>query len=151
MRRLLRLYFAILFGASVAALLAKFTLKSKGDPSSEEIDLVSIYEGVELVSAADPFYGGQTLTVFGGTLLDLRKAQPAPTGIHLDAIVIMGGLSLVVPPGWRVVNESDVLFGGFDDRTEPADSEDAPILRLTGKVVMGGLQVTTKSPVEVVA
>jgi hypothetical protein len=151
MKRLLQTYLALLLGASLAALFAKFALQSKGDPSSEEIDLVSIYGGVHLVSEATPFYGGRSLTVFAGTLLDLRKAQPAPDGIHLDITVIMGGLSLIVPPGWRVRNDADVLAGGFEDLTQPSGEEDAPVLRLTGRVVFGGLQVTTRSPVEAVA
>lgn len=150
-RKLLKMYAWFLAGTMLAALAAKFTLHSRGEPSSEEVDLVSIFDGVHLVSEADPFYGGSVLSVFGGTLLDLRKAQPAPGGIHLDVMVIMGGLSLIVPPGWRVVNDADVLAGGFEDRTEPSGDDDAPVVKMTGKVFMGGLQVTTKSPVEIVA
>lgn len=151
MRKLVKLYGWFIAGTMLSALVAKLALHSRGEPSSEEIDLVSIYDGIHLVSEADPFYGGKAMSVFGGILLDLRKAQPAPTGIHLDIVVIMGGLSLIVPPGWRVDNNTDVLAGGFEDRTQPSDDDDAPVVRITGKVLMGGLQVTTKSPVEIVA
>jgi len=149
-RKVLRLYGWFMAGTMLAALVAKLTLHSRGEPSSEEVDLVSIFDGIHLVSEADPFYGGKVMSVFGGILLDLRKAQPSPTGVHLDVIVIWGGLSVVVPPGWMVRNEADVFAGGYEDRAQPSADPDSPVVRITGKVIMGGLQVTTKSTVEAV-
>jgi len=150
MKILLRMFLLAIAGAFGAALIAKMTLKSKGDPSTEEIDLVTIIGGQELVSSADPFYGGKVLTLFGGTLLDLRKAQPAPTGVHLDLAIVMGGFSLVVPSGWKVEFVGDRLGGGYDDATHPTTDRDAPVVRVTGKIIFGGFQATTRSPVEVV-
>lgn len=100
--RLLRLVFIAVLGA---ALTAKFLLRSHASEETQEIDLVNIFGGEHLVSAADPFFGGKITNVFGGTLLDLRNATPAPTGIYLDILVLFGGLSLVVPHGWRVIFE----------------------------------------------
>lgn len=145
--RLIRLVFIAVLGTAVAA---KFLLESNAEPETEEIDLVSIFEGKELVSSADPFYGGKILTMFGGVLLDLRKTQPAPTGIKLDLAVVMGGVSLVVPEGWRVktAGELKVLGGGFSDNTKTTADEDVPTVTITGFILMGGFQATTKSPVE---
>lgn len=151
MKTLFRTLMMALAGAFAAALIAKMTLKSKGDQSTEEIDLVTIVGGQEIVSSADPFYGGKVLTLFGGTLLDLRKAQPAPTGVHLDLAIVMGGFSLVVPSGWKVEFVGDLLGGGYDDATHPTSDPDAPIVRVTGRIIFGGFQATTRSPVEVVA
>lgn len=133
-----------------AALAAKFMLDSNAEPGTEEIDLVAIFEGKNLVSTADPFYGGKVLSMFGGVLIDLRKATPAPTGIDLDVMVVMGGLSIVVPEGWRVKNSVQILAGGLDDKTKTTADEDVPHLNLKGTVAMGGVQIVTKSPVEVV-
>ncbi len=139
-----------LVGAVAAALAAKFLLESNAEPQTEEIDLVAIFEGKELVSEADPFYGGKVSAMFGGVLLDLRKTQPAPTGIRLDLAVLMGGVSLVVPDGWRVKFEGDVFMGGWSDETGTTAEEDVPTVTITGLVAFGGLQAITKSPVEVV-
>lgn len=140
--------FLAALGAAVAA---KFLLESRARPETEEIDMVAIFEGKELVSSADPFYGGKVLSVFGGVLIDLRKARPAPTGVHLDIAVLMGGVSLVVPEGWRVKFDGDIYLGGWSDNTRTTADEDVPTVTVTGTVVMGGLQATTKSPVEAVA
>ena len=145
--KLLRGLFIAAVGAAVAA---KFMLQSNAEPDTEEIDLVSIFEGKQLVSSADPFYGGQILTMFGGVLLDLRKANPAPTGIDLNVSIIMGGVSLVVPEGWRVVFEGDVYLGGWSDETRTTADDDATTVKVTGRVLMGGLQATTRPSVEAV-
>ena len=146
--KLIRLAFVAILGTAVAA---KFLLESNAEPETEEIDLVAIFEGKELVSSADPFYGGKILAMFGGVLLDLRKAQPAPTGIRLDLAVALGGVSLVVPEGWRVVFQGATYGGGWSDNTRTTADEDAPSVTVTGFVLFGGLQATTKSPVEAVA
>lgn len=140
-----------LIGLIGTALAAKFVLESHGDTDSEEVDLVAIFDGIDLVSSAEPFYGGKVMTMFGGILLDLRTATPAPTGIHLDLIVLMGGVSLVVPEGWRVRFDARSIMGGFSDTTRTTADPDAPTVTITGTVAFGGLQATTRSPVEAVA
>jgi hypothetical protein len=135
------------FGAAIAA---KFLLESNAEPNTEEIDLVAIFEGQNLISQAAPFYGGKILAMFGGVLLDLRKATPAPTGIYLDVAVVMGGLSLVVPEGWRVRFEGKLAAGGFSDETRTTADQDQPTVTITGFVVLGGVQATTRSPVAAV-
>ena len=147
--KVVRAGFVALFAAALAA---KFLLESNAEPQTEEIDLIAIFEGQKLISTAQPFYGGKVTSVFGGVLLDLRRATPAPTGIHIDLTVIMGGVSLVVPEGWRVNTTPglNVLAGGYDDQTRTTADEDVPTVTLKGNVIMGGLQATTKSPVEAV-
>lgn len=146
--KLLRLVVVALLGAAVAA---KLLLESNAEPDTEEIDLVSIFEGQHLVSEASPFYGGKIMSMFGGVLIDLRKATPAPTGIILDLVVVMGGVSLVVPEGWRVRFEGKLMGGGFSDDTRTTADEDVPTVTLTGFVLMGGVQATTRSPVQAAA
>lgn len=143
--KLLKAFFVIAGGTALAA---KFLLESNAEPETEEIDLISIFDGKHLVSSADPFYGGKVFIMFGGALVDLRQAQPAPTGVQLEIAVVMGGLSLVVPDGWRVVFDGNVYMGGWSDETEPTADDDRPTVTLTGYVFLGGLQATTRSAVE---
>lgn len=142
---------ALAIAAIGTAVAAKLLLESNAEPETEEIDLVSIFEGQHLTSEADPFYGGKVMTMFGGVMLDLRKATPAPTGIYLDLAVAMGGVSLVVPEGWRVKFDGNVVMGGFSDETRTTADEDVPVVTLTGFVFMGGVQATTRAPVEAAA
>jgi hypothetical protein len=150
----LKLLFRLFKYAMVAILgtaaAAKFLLVSNAEPDTEEIDMVSIFEGRTLASSADPFYGGRVLAMFSGTMIDLRKATPAPTGIDLELTMCFAGLSLVVPEGWRVRSDAQVLMGGFSDATRTTADPDAPTVRLQGYAIGSGIQVTTKAPMEVV-
>ncbi len=146
--RLVRYAVVALLGAALAA---KLLLQSHATEETEEIDLVNIFGGEKLISAADPFFGGKVTTLFGGTLIDLRRVVPAPTGIYLDILVAFGGLSLVVPPGWKVVFDGTVAAGRIEDLTRPVDDPDAPIVRVGGLVALGGVEATTRPLVEVVA
>lgn len=130
------------------AVAAKFLLESNAEPGTEEIDLVAIFEGQHLISTAEPFYGGKVMAMFGGVIIDLRKATPAPTGIYLDLMVMMGGVSLVVPEGWRVKFDGNLVMGGYQDESRTTADEDAPTVTVGGTVIMGGVQATTKPPVE---
>ncbi|MGH3650558.1 MAG: hypothetical protein ACRDU9_07585 [Acidimicrobiia bacterium] len=147
-RFIFKLLRVVLLAALGTAIAAKFLLESNAEPGTEEIDLVSIFEGQHLVSEADPFYGGKIMAMFGGVLIDLRKVTPAPTGIFLDLVVLMGGVNLVVPEGWRVTYDGRVFMGGWSDETKTTAEDDVPTVTITGIIVMGGLQATTRSPVE---
>jgi hypothetical protein len=146
--RLVRFAVIALLGTALAA---KLVLESHATEDTEEIDLVNIFGGYKLLSAADPFFGGKVTTLFGGTLIDLRRAVPAPTGIYLDILVVFGGLSLVVPPGWRVVFDGTVTAGRIEDLTRPVSDPDAPLVRIGGLVALGGIEATTRPLVEAVA
>jgi hypothetical protein len=143
--RLVRLAMVLALGAALAA---KFLLRSHASEETEEIDLVNIFATEHLISSADPFFGGKMTTAFAGTTLDLRRAIPAPTGIYLDILVVFGDVSLVVPPGWRVVFDGSVVAGAFENLTQTTSDPDAPVLRLGGMVAFGALRATTRPPIE---
>jgi hypothetical protein len=143
--RLVRLVVVLALGAALAA---KFLLRSHAFGETEEIDLVNIFATERLISSADPFFGGKVTTAFAGTTLDLRRAIPAPTGIYIDILAAFGAVSLVVPPGWRVVFDGSVVAGAFEDLTRATSDPDAPILRLGGMVAFGALRATTRPSIE---
>ena len=145
--KLIKYTFIAAFGTAVAA---KFLLESNAEPETEEIDLVSIFDGRQLRSTADPFYGGKLTVMFGGVELDLGGAQPSPTGIDLDLAILFGGVSVIVPVGWRVRNEGNlsIFAGGFTDSTRTTAAEDVPVINVRGLMAFGGLEVRTRTDAE---
>jgi hypothetical protein len=137
----------VVFALLGTAAAAKLVLESNAEPSTEEIDLVSIFEGQQLVSEANPFYGGKVMSMFVGVLLDLRKTTPAPTGIYLGLVVAMGGVAIVVPEGWRVKFDGKVILGGWSDETRTDADDESPTVHVSGIVFMGGVQAGTRDPV----
>jgi hypothetical protein len=86
------------------------------------------------------------VTVFGGADLDLRDAILPGQEITIRAVSVFGGLSITAPPEMRVVDSGVAIFGGRDVAADTAESgqPDAPVLRLSGACVFGGVFVTHK-------
>ena len=142
--KLLRVGFVAVVGAAVAA---KLLLESNAEPETQDIDLVAIFGGHALKSVAEPFYGGKLIAMFGGAVVDLTDATPAPTEMRLDVSIAAGGLSLVVPEGWRVKFRGKAILGGYSDVTKTTADQEVPTVSITGSVVMGGIQATNESPI----
>lgn len=56
--------------------------------------------------------------LWGGGNIDLRDANFADREIVINAVAIMGGIDVTVPPGVEVVVRGVGIMGGFDHREE---------------------------------
>jgi hypothetical protein len=86
------------------------------------------------------------ITVFGGADFDLRDAILPGREITIRAVSVFGGISITVPPEMRVIDSGVAVFGGRDVAGDTPESggPDAPVLRLQGACVFGGVFVTHK-------
>jgi hypothetical protein len=86
------------------------------------------------------------VTVFGGADIDLRDAILPGQEITIRAVSVFGGVSITVPPEMRVIDSGVAVFGGRDvsGDTVAAGAPDAPVLRLSGACVFGGMFVGRK-------
>jgi Domain of unknown function (DUF1707)/Cell wall-active antibiotics response 4TMS YvqF len=86
------------------------------------------------------------VAVFGGADIDLRDAILPGREITIRAVSVFGGMSITVPPEMRVVDSGVAVFGGRDVAGDTAESggPEAPVLRLHGACVFGGVFVTRK-------
>lgn len=83
----------------------------------------------------------RVVAVMGGVQLDLREAELPPGVTEIRAFIFMGGLDVRVPPGVRLETDGVAIMGGFEDRMDESSvtSRDAPIVRITGIAIMGGV------------
>ncbi|WP_162606435.1 DUF1707 SHOCT-like domain-containing protein [Jiangella asiatica] len=85
--------------------------------------------------------------VFGGADLDLREATLETAEVQIDIKAVFGGVNIVVPDDVRVQVDGNGVFGAFNDdashRRQPGPA--APLVRITGKAVFGGVNVQRKS------
>lgn len=85
--------------------------------------------------------------VFGGVELDLREARLESAEVTIESKAVFGGVSIVVPPDVTVIMEGTGVFGGFGGDAEDAQpGAGAPVVRVTGKAVFGGVAVMRKPP-----
>lgn len=85
--------------------------------------------------------------MMGGAELDLRRATFAAPEVVLTLNVFMGGAEVVVPPGVRVQMEGTGIMGGYSGPSGLVEAElgpDAPVVRIRGVAIWGGVSVERK-------
>lgn len=91
-----------------------------------------------------------TFALMGGAGLDFREAHFGPGVTEVNVLAVMGGVDIIVPPGVTVETTGFGIMGGFDGHSQTVASDDpsAPVLRIRGLAVMGGIDVKMMLPGE---
>ena len=120
-----------------------------GRVAAEHDLIVSIWGGTERKGGWTPARSLTALTLMGGAELDFRDAVFATREVSVRVVAVMGGIDVIVPPGVRVEWAGIALMGGVatPERTGPP-AADAPLVRISGLVCMGGVDVVERLPGE---
>ncbi|PRX06931.1 UNVERIFIED_ORG: cell wall-active antibiotic response 4TMS protein YvqF [Actinomadura viridilutea] len=114
-------------------------------PERQPTSLVAIFSGAQRRGRWLVEPTTNVNCVFGGVELDFRKAVLSQAEVTVNVSCLFGGVEVVVPPGVRVTNSVSAVFGGVelpdDDPLEP----DAPVVRLTGFLLFGGVRVQRRA------
>ncbi|MEW1774890.1 DUF1707 domain-containing protein [Streptomyces sp. NPDC086777] len=85
------------------------------------------------------------LAFMGGGEIDLREANFADREVEINCVAVMGGVSVIVPPGVEVVMRGIGIMGGFDHyEEETLPDPGAPRVIVTGLAFWGGVEVEHK-------
>jgi hypothetical protein len=110
-------------------------------PQAGSPNLVAIFSGAERKGRWLVEPQTNVVSVFGGVELDLRQAVLAQREVNINVVAILGGVSITVPPGVRVVSSVASILGGCSLPPDDAVGADAPVIRLTGMALLSGIDV----------
>jgi hypothetical protein len=90
------------------------------------------------------------ITMMGGTQLDLREARLPAGVVEVRILSLMGGVQIIVPPQLAVEANGGAIMGGFAhvERAPVSPDPGAPLLRVTGLAMMGGVHIEMRLPGE---
>ncbi|MDH3732646.1 MAG: DUF1707 domain-containing protein [Gemmatimonadota bacterium] len=111
-------------------------------PVQERDFMAAVMGGTERGGNWIPAKHTTVLTLMGSASLDFREATYTSQEISVTLFSIMGGAEIIVPPGVHVESNGIAIMGGWGkpvDRT-PADPN-APVIRINGLVLMGGVDI----------
>lgn len=145
---LIGLFATLAIGAAIAAASRKQQVVPLDDEDANEVRLVAIFSPVAFHSTATAFRGGTLDCWYGGGIVDLRDATLDPAGARLDVKAVFGGAQIVVPRDWRVEVDVSGVGGARDVRPSHDFPVTAPLLTVSGFVLMGGLGVSSDIPKE---
>jgi len=85
-------------------------------------------------------------SIMADTRLDLTEAQLTQPVTEIRLRAIMASVRIIVPPGVRVVMQPSGFMSSVNDEAvdQPPLGTGAPVLRITGSVVMGELKVVVR-------
>ncbi|WP_035305278.1 DUF1707 SHOCT-like domain-containing protein [Actinokineospora inagensis] len=85
--------------------------------------------------------------MMGGVEIDLTHARFESRETVIQAVALMGGIEIVVPPDVTVYVTGTGFLGGFANSVRHQGPPGSPVVRVTGVAIMGGVDVsTTKQP-----
>ena len=122
------------------------------DPTRHVSDhnfMISVMGGTERKGSWTPARTLTALSVMGGATLDYREATFATPEVSLRLLTIMGSVEIIVPPGVRVEWNGIAIMGGVTTlHPSHPPGPGAPVLRVTGLVCMGSVEIVERLPGE---
>jgi len=137
-------------GAAAVAAPRTYVSPATGTHVAERQVVVGIMGGAEKKGVWTPARETFVVALMGGVELDFREARMPPGLTEVNIFAVMGGVEIVVPPGVHVDLNGFALMGGFGQQgyAPPTTDPAAPVLRIGGFALMGGVDVSIRYPGE---
>jgi len=131
----------ILLGIGVSIIISARGSANQGHNSTTEDSVTAILGGSSSRNTSTAYTGGTVTALMGGAELDLSRATVKDHAV-LRVNIVMGGLELRVADNVQIINRTQSILGGIEDKTIPVAANKAnPSLTIQGLVLMGGIEV----------
>ena len=115
---------------------------SQGHEGSNRFSRTSIFFGNEFTSVAAGLNAGSVTAILGGISLDLTGVELDEAGADLTLKCHLAGISIQVPPGWRVTGVEPSRLVAIDVADPSLLPEDAPELRVSITQALGTIAIS---------
>jgi predicted membrane protein len=108
------------------------------------VHIEAYFGGRKEIITSKQFNGCTATAICGGAEINLMQADNLVQPMIIDLRVLLGGIEIIVPSHWEIINEVDVLLGGIEDKRNlrtPSEMGDSKKLLLRGSVTLGGLEL----------
>ncbi len=117
------------------------------EPTAPEVRpsqwIVGVFSGARRSGPWRPADPTRAVAVFGSCQVDLTGVD-LDAETHIVAAAVFGGIEVLVPAGVAVDFGGVAVFGGRDDKTKGSPRPGAPIVRVDGYTLFGGVTVRTQ-------
>lgn len=121
------------------------TPASEGQTTQENfVNIEAFFGGRKEIITSKQFGGCNATAICGGAEINLMQADNITQPMIIDLKVLFGGIEIIVPSHWEIVNEVDVIFGGIEDKRHlrtATDIGEGKKLLLRGSVTFGALEL----------
>jgi len=113
------------------------------DNDPDFFEITSVFGGGEKIITSQSLKGGQCTAVFGGSEINLVNAQVSEYhDTVIDIFAIFGGVTIIVPADWEIINDVQTILGGYSDkRAVSGRTNPSKRVYLRGTVIFGGGEI----------
>ena len=115
------------------------------DPADESDWVVAVLAGASRKGVWEPPEHLHVVSVLGGADLDFRQAELLEGVSEVHVVAVLGGVDVIVPPHVHVDANGIGLLGEFQHLAHRAGEPNAPVLRIRGWSLMGGVSIKVRS------
>jgi predicted membrane protein len=111
--------------------------------NNDVLDIVSIFGSVRKNILSKSFRGGEIVSIFGGSEVNLTQADIINVA-ELEIVQIFGGTKLIIPSNWNVRSEAVAILGGVEDKRElrTGVTPDKTLI-IKGTTIFGGIDIVS--------
>lgn len=115
----------------------------EGDSDDTSFEDVSIFGGNKKGYTIKNLRSGKVVAIFGGSELDLRECVLSNEGTVIEIFTMFGGTTLIIPKDWKVKSDVVSIFGGFDEHSQQAVTEnnEGKVVYVKGMAIFGGGEI----------
>jgi len=107
-----------------------------------EAQIVAVFSETQRRGRWVPARENKVYAAFGSAELDLREADLPPGVTEIKVKAALGSVEIYVLPGTRVQMECSAILGSAElDEPSVPPASDGPVVRITGLVVLGSVEV----------
>ncbi len=107
-----------------------------------DLDAFALFSGINRRIESETFRGGKATALFGGMELDFTLAKLKDGEASIELTAICGGIDVFVPRNWKVVVDSNAIFGGVDNKHRMDSSgEIQATLFIKTTAILGGIDI----------
>lgn len=106
------------------------------------VESAAVFGGVDKTVLSKNFKGANIKSVFGGTELNLSRAD-IKTQAVIETTTAFGGTTLIIPSDWQVQSDLTAIFGGVEDKRAMSSLREnsGKLLVISGTCFMGGIEI----------
>lgn len=121
----------------------KNSLISETKTSENTLTRVLIFSGINQKMFSENFKGGELVTIFGSSKIDLSEVKTKRKDPKLELVTVFGEIMIILPPNWKVKSEGVGILGTFDNQTKQT-TQKGPQIDIEGASIFGSVKIITK-------